>query len=301
MKAIVERLLAARNFEILTHAGPDADAVGSTRALGLALQALGKRVSLRYPTPVPTRLDFTTSPATTEDFAPELSLLLDVSDLAMLEGLKPSAEIAVIDHHLTNAGFGACNWIDSTKSSTAEMIGELLPALGVSLTPAIATNLYMGLFGDTGGFMHANTTANVFATATRLSAAGADTLLVAARLRSRSEAYFKLLGRAVERLVCVDAVYASYLTQTELETAGYDEADGLVETLATIEDAAVMILLKQKGPDEVRASLRSRGEAAGHVAQAFGGGGHARAAGFTASGQAADLLPTVMNEARKWI
>jgi hypothetical protein len=31
--------------------------------------------------------------------------------------------------------------------------------LEVQLTPAIASNLFMGLFGDTGGFMHANTNA----------------------------------------------------------------------------------------------------------------------------------------------
>ena len=123
---IAEIIKAHQSFEVITHKSPDEDAVGASRALGLALVTLGKSVCLVYPTPVPDILDFTDKPLEQDLLAIEITFLVDVSDMAMLANTKPRGKVVVIDHHRTTNNIGYASWIDSEKSSTCEMIYDLL-------------------------------------------------------------------------------------------------------------------------------------------------------------------------------
>ena len=173
-KKIAQIIQEYTSFEIITHESPDEDAVGSSRALGLALVSYGKLVRLVYPTPVPEYLDFTESPVDSDIPNPEISILVDLSDEIMLRGVKPRGQVVIIDHHRTRGSQGIATWIDPERSSSAEMVYDLLLELGTAITPPIAANLYMGIFGDTGGFMHANTTRKVFHVAHDLVSPCAD-------------------------------------------------------------------------------------------------------------------------------
>jgi nanoRNase/pAp phosphatase (c-di-AMP/oligoRNAs hydrolase) len=113
---IAEIIKAHQSFEIITHKSPDEDAVGASRAVGLALVTLGKSVCLVYPTPVPTILDFTDKPLEQDLLAVEITFLVDVSDMAMLANTKPRGKVVVIDHHRTTNNIGYASWIDSEKS-----------------------------------------------------------------------------------------------------------------------------------------------------------------------------------------
>ncbi|MBN2299193.1 MAG: bifunctional oligoribonuclease/PAP phosphatase NrnA [Deltaproteobacteria bacterium] len=302
---IVDILRNNERFEIITHEGPDEDAVGSSRALAYGLLSMGKMVKLVYPTPIPSSLLFTPAPKNHKSVKPQISILLDVSDMNMLGGLHPRGEIVIVDHHKTENKEGMTCWIDSRKSSASEMVYDLLRAMEIEITQAIASNLYLGIFGDTGGFIHANTTPRVFRIAYELARAGADPNLIAYRVRrSKSMAYFQILCMVMDRMMMADGVYGSYISLQELKRikAKPEDASGIVEEMASLAGAELVIFLKELNPDTVHCSMRSKsGQSALRTAQAFGGGGHERAAGFTLKGRACENIDEVVEEGLKWV
>src|SRR5262249_58553829 len=62
------------------------------------------------------------------------------------------------------------------------MIFDLLKALALRITPAVALNLFTAIHTDTGSFRYSNTTPRTFHIAAELAAAGADPSLVSDRL-----------------------------------------------------------------------------------------------------------------------
>lgn len=302
---IAELIHAHERFEIITHEGPDADAVGSSRALGFALSSLGKSFRLVYPSPIPDSLLFSPAPKEEKYLTPEVSLIVDVSDEGLLGVVRPQGRMAVIDHHRTNTGYGEVSWVDPDRSSACEMVRELIDVLGINMTQAMATNLYMGLFGDTGGFIHHNTNAAVFDLAADLTRHGADPNCIAYKLRrNRSLVYFQLLCLAMDRLTIEDGVYVSYLTCDDMVCmkARAEDTTGIIEEIASLANAELCVLIKELNPDEVHCSMRSkRSDSALRTARAFGGGGHRNAAGFTQRAQARDLVDDVIEEGLKWV
>lgn len=305
MKALIECIQAHARFEVITHAWPDEDAVGSSTALALGLEKLGKSVRVVYPTAAPEMLILDAPLLAASDFTPEISLLVDVSDPDMLKDMRPAGTVAVIDHHRTVTDYGAIRWIDSSRSSASEMVFDLLAALQIEIDDAMAANLYMGIFGDTGGFTHANTTLRVFEIAGELVRIGANPHTIADRLkRNKPLRWYRILCLALERLVIAGGVYGSYLTQGDFESLGAttQDASGIIEELASLAGAELCILARDGDDDTVRCSMRSRStEAARLTAEAFGGGGHDRAAGFTAPGRAAELINTIIEEGQRWV
>ncbi len=304
-KRIAEIIRGHFTFEILTHENPDEDAVGSSKALGLALVSLGKTVNLVYPSPIPESLSFTPTPEERGRTNPEISLLVDLSDESMLRGVRPRGRIVVIDHHRTDVSLGIASWIDPERSSSAEMVYDLLIELGATITPAIATNLYMGIFGDTGGFMHANTTKRVFQIAHDLVSCGADPHKIAYRIKkTKALAFYKILCTAMNRMVVRGCVFASYISLEEIKAlkARPEDTSGIVEEMASLADADLIIFLKEVSQGTVKASIRSKvADAALNTAIAFGGGGHGLAAGCTLQGNPEELIHTMVEEGSKWV
>ncbi len=302
----VERLLRERwSFEVITHQQPDEDAVGSARGLGLALASMGKAVRVVFPTPIPENLDFTEGPHEDGQSDPDVSVLVDVSDSALLGDVEPKGILAVIDHHRGNGPPGSAAWIDPSRSSCAEMVYELVTSLGAEMTPALATNLYMGVFGDTGGFMHANTNREVFRVAYELVCHGADPHAVAYRIKkTRAVAFYRVLCTALCRTIREGRVMASYVTHEDLAecNARPEDASGIVEELASLDGVDLVIFLREVAAGTVKASIRSRvKDAALRTAEAFGGGGHGLAAGCTLSGRPGEIAQRMMEEGLRWV
>ncbi len=301
---IIELIQGKRTFEILTHELPDEDAIGSTSALAHALSGLGKKAGRIYTTSIAEQYII---PPIHKDYfceSPDVSFLLDVSDMEMLGNIKPKGIVVVIDHHKSNNGYGDISWVDPKYSSTCEMVYDLLCGFA-RITPAIASNLYMGIFGDTGGFTHTNIKPRIFKIVHELTKSGADAYSIALKLkRSKTLWYYKLLCHAMERLSIRGPVFGTYITKDDLNRLGASpqDASGIVEEIASIGGSELCIFLRDAEDDMVRCSMRSRsGPAALMTALAFGGGGHERAAGFSIKGKASLLLNRVMEEGSKWV
>ena len=144
-----------------------------------------------------------------------------------------------------------------------------------------------GLVIDTANFQHPNTTPRTLRVASELLAAGAELPMIARRIyRTKPNAQLRLFGRVLARLeASADGrVVWSVMADDDLAAAGAGPqmSEGLIDLLAQSESAEVAILFKDNG-DRARISVRTRdgGVDATALTGAFGGGGHARAAGAT--------------------
>ena len=307
LEAAVVQLRAAidqrQAVVIAAHVTPDADSLGGVLALHLALSAVGVRsvpVVGEAIEHVPAAL--TGLPGADQlrgvDQLPDASavdLLVSV-DAASPERLGAVAgylDVRVpsimLDHHPSASGFGDASVIAPGAAATVQVVVELLDSLGLTITADIASCLYAGLMTDTGRFAHASTDAAVMTLAARLISAGADHVALNRQLYdTRSLGELQLLGRALERLTYVADVRLvhTHLTRDELDAvdAGLADTEGIVDLLRSADVARVAVALKPAADGTWRVSMRARGDAdVGALAQAFGGGGHTAAAGFTST------------------
>ena len=178
VQQIADLLLEGENILIFTHRRPDGDTTGCAGALCRALRALGKTAYV-FPNPdvTPRYASLIVPFVPPEGFAPEMRVSVDVADTNMLpENAKQYAGSfdLVIDHHRSNPGFGKYNLVRPEAGACAEIIYDIILALGVTLNAEIAEPLYVGVSTDTGCFKFSNTTVHTHETAAACLTTGLD-------------------------------------------------------------------------------------------------------------------------------
>lgn len=319
---VVERIRSARVVLTVCHENPEADALGSALAVALAVEELGGRATPVCADQVPPMYDFMPRiDRFRQDPDPALDYdLVVVGDCGDLERIGPvlgrSAElfgrvpIVNIDHHISNLGFGEVDWIDADAAATCEMDTLLMPALGVPLTAAdgaIAAALIAGVVIDTANFQHPNVTPRTLRVAAELVAAGAP-LAQTARLlyRTKPNQQLKLFGLVLGRLeqdLDGRLVWASlYEADYGVTGANSQDAEGLSDLLSQSAEGALVIMFRQNG-EKTKVSVRTRdgGLDATVLTGAFGGGGHARAAGATIDLPIDQAMAAVLAAGRRMI
>lgn len=291
-----------QNFFVAGHLNPDGDSLGCTLTMCSLLERLGK-TAYAYADPSIGK-DLLFLPGLEKIHLKELPakpkfdtvILLECSDRKRggdLESVLNNAQTLInIDHHLVSDAYGHVNHIDSTASSTAEILFQLFEASQDNLlpTPEEATCLYTGLVTDTGRFLHTNTTAEALRVASALVALGADVNKINQVIYfTKSYTELKLVGRALEKMrLLFNKKYSEIvLTQADFEplNAVPSQTQGIVSQPTMIPGVEVSALIKEE-PDKVSVNLRSRNKIdVSAIAQKFGGGGHARAAGFKVTGK----------------
>ncbi len=307
-----EAVRAANDILITTHVNPDGDGIGAGLALWHALTSLGKRVRFIAPSAVASLYNFlpgfeqlttiTTEAAVAAELGAELMISCDCGDRERL-GLVvkvPHGRLLNLDHHVTNTRFGQVNVVDEQAESTGVVVERLLSRLGVGLDRTLAECLYTTIVFDTGRFMHSNTTAHTLRWSARLLDTGIDASAINRRLTyTRSVQDLALQRLAIERLRLDDGprIAGIVLTKEDILTVGKPEDWGdLVEIPRSLAGNEIAYLIREHSDGaSAKVSLRSNPPVAvGPVAQAFGGGGHAQAAGCTIIGTIGDITATVV-------
>jgi len=309
----IELIRTSDRVFLATHVRPDGDALGSLLGLALGLERIGLTVARLCADPLPAAYAFlptadlvTQQPPT---WRADLGVVVDCDGLARVGPLAPAfsdlPRLIDIDHHATSQTFGDVRITEPEAAACAEIVFDLLHALGVALDPDIATCLYTGVLTDTGRFCFGNTTARSLTVAAALVRAGAQPSLVARKVyEDRSIGATHLLGVALSRLSAdFDArVVSAVLTRDDFGATGAVSADteGIIDHLRAIGGPRVATLFVQMENGEVRVSLRSDGSVdVSAVALAFGGGGHAMAAGCTCPGSVEEVRRKVLAAVRE--
>jgi phosphoesterase RecJ-like protein len=307
---VLERIGEDERFVLAAHENPDGDALGSLVAMQGLLSALGKD-SVMYISPhdlpLPREYRFFAldglirqPPA---DIAERTVVFLDCGNIDRNSAsvLRDGAHLLNIDHHHDNTRFGTLNHIVPEASCTAEIVWDLMHGLDVRPTPAVAEALYIGLITDTGRFMYENTGPRAHVMAAELIEAGIDVAGVYRRLYEGVPlGKLTLLGLALAQLQRFDA---GELTIATLSAEDFDRADaeesyseGIIDQLRALEGAKVAVLVRElssgerKGQHKVSLRATDDDVDVSIIARAQGGGGHRRAAGFSTTLEADELI-----------
>ena len=318
---VVEKIAGARSVLAVGHENPDADTIGSTLAICRLVERRGGRAVAVFSDPPPPLYDFLPAieRARTDPEDGAAYDLLVVSDCGSLDRigsvrarhpeLFERLPKVILDHHASNDGAGPDDWIDPEAAATCEMTALLALKLGVSLEaePDLATLLMAGIVMDTSTFAHPNATPRTLSVSAALVEAGAPLSEISRRLyRSKPEPQLRLFGRVLDRLESSAGgrVVHSSLFDRDLEASGAISAhsEGIIDILAQAERADVAILFKEAG-EGTRISVRTKpgGVDATVLTGAFGGGGHARAAGATIQRPLAEAKADVLAEAERLV
>lgn len=297
MREVVAALRGASRITAITHENPDGDTLGAAIALAIAAERLGKQAEVVSGDPPPPflsvlpRIEQVRSAPALE---PDVAVVVDAGDLARTGTVAAGnadwlarATIVNVDHHVSNPGFGAVNWVDPEAAATCEMVALLLPELGVELDAELATALMTGIVQDTHTFAHPNATPRTLRVAADLLAAGAPlSRLHRAVYADKPYSTMALWGRMLDGMSqrCDGRIVYSSMTLAMLAEIGErpSASEGFIDLLASTKTGDIAVLFKETDATTTRVSVRTTERAdAVAITSAFGGGGHVRAAGCT--------------------
>lgn len=297
----LEFLSSHDTFYLLGHVEPDGDCIASSLALGSYLEReMGKRVRYYNEGPFNRREiagyeDRFEPRIRAEDRAADPSpaaIILDCTGPDRIGALEQDLDglpLAVIDHHATGEPYGDARFVVPTSMATCYLVQLVIEELGGPLVQADAELLLFGIATDTGYFRHAEpNAADLFAGVARLLAAGASPRMIHAQMfGGHTLGSRKLLGTLLDRARPIGGGRGVITWETREDTARHGaqsrDSDTLYQLLFAIDGLRTAALIREEDGSKVSGSLRSIDSLdVSRIARDFGGGGHKRAAGFTA-------------------
>lgn len=281
------------NILVLCHASPDGDTLGSAAALVRGLRALGKRAWFACGDEINKKYGYLFEGLAPLPQAPVHIMSVDVATPTLLGSLEKEYEGRIelaIDHHSGHTPFAGESWVEPDAAANCELIYLLLQELGVALDKAMADCLYTGITTDTGCFRYASVTPRTHRIAASLLELGADGFGINRKMfenKSRAQVEAERLVMEGITFSCGGKCAFVQVPLSVYERTGVrdGELEGIASLPRQIEGVLLGVTLKEKEDGTVKASVRSNPPAnAREIGEAFGGGGHPGAAGFTLSG-----------------
>ena len=282
-------LQGANDILILSHRRPDGDTAGCAGALCRALRQIGKTAYILENPEITKRYAPLIVPCyPPEGFQPQFVVSTDIAEEKLFpdtaEPYKGKVDL-VIDHHRSNIGFGKKNLVRPDAGACAEVLYDVIMALGVKLTTDIAECVYIGVSTDTGCFKFSNTTAHTHAVAAACLTAGIDGGEInRALFETKTMPRFQMERIIFDTMEFYEdgAIAVALLWRADIDRTGadMDDLDSIASLTRQIEDVQIGITLTENKNGTVKASVRTTKEMdASAICKKCGGGGHIRAAG----------------------
>lgn len=228
----------------------------------------------------------------------DLIVVVDSAELKLLgsvyenhKDIFEKVPVLNIDHHVSNPGFGTTQLISTEAASATEVLYEWFvndEELKSKITPDIATLLLAGLITDTRSFQNPNTTPRSMEIAAELLEIGArQQEIIRFIYKTKPLSTLKIWGRALNNIQInpKEKIVWSSVSREDLDEMGATskETHGVIDDLlTTVPDSDIYIMFTEEEKGSFKASMRTSdaADASKITSQLFGGGGHARAAGF---------------------
>lgn len=315
MKIIAEQIhkhiQQSNNVVVVPHPNPDGDALGSANAITEYLKNNNCEVRIYCPTPINPLLQFLPNfqniQTGEEIFTKQIDtiIVVDSGDLkyAGIDHITKNhtATVINIDHHNTNEHYGDYNFVIKDAASTTEILHKFFNLIQAPISHQMATNLLTGLITDTDNFTNSATSPSALASAGELVRLGANYNLINLNTqKNKTFGLLKLWGTALSRLAKDDKknlVY-TYIKLQDLKDNGLEEhdGDGFANFMNNIGEADITLILKETSDNQVKGSLRTTKDLidVSKIAKHFGGGGHKKAAGFTATDTIEEVIQQIL-------
>ena len=303
-RKLMEMVEAAGTIAIAGHVRPDGDCVGSCLAVFnyITEQYPEKTVDVYLETP-PVKFSYlkqferiSSDSNTGKQY--ELCICLDSGDRERLGNnvvyLDTAKTSICIDHHITNKGYAASNFVNASASATCEFLYDFLDEEKIS--KEVAECIYTGIIHDTNVFKNSNTTAKTMEVAGVMMEKGINfSQIIDGSFYKKTYVQNQIMGRAVlESVLFLDGkCIFSVVRKQDMDFYGVEasDLDGIVDQLRVTDGGEVAIFLHETENHVYKVSMRSNNFVnVSKVASFFGGGGHVRAAGCTMSGSVHDVI-----------
>ncbi|MBR2548258.1 MAG: bifunctional oligoribonuclease/PAP phosphatase NrnA [Eubacterium sp.] len=294
-ETIAEKLLEGDRIYLFPHENPDGDAIGSTAALCSMLRDMGKDCLVLIDEKLPDNLAFMDDDMFVipdgDIEAPDISVAVDCSEITrfpkLMDIFKKAKTTICIDHHVTDNMPCDYNYIDPKAAAAGELIFLLMKTMDHKPTKREAEALFAAIDTDTGNFLYSNTTKQSHEIVCELYDSGIDVPSVGIELYETvapEKNRLEVMALSQMSLFHDGKIALTVITQQMLEETGakMSDAELVVAKLRTIKGVEIAIVLKERGPEKIFASMRAKSTAnVRDIATAFGGGGHIKAAGCT--------------------
>jgi phosphoesterase RecJ-like protein len=305
-KQIEAEIQAASHIVITAHKSADGDSVGSSLGLLHFIEKLGKKAVVCHPDQAPEFLHWLdTTPILLMEENPEaVTAQMQKADLIFCLDYNATYRVGpdmqvlleeatckkiMIDHHLEPEDFPTLTVSETTASSTAQLIVDLIEQSGHLdlLDEKVGTPLYVGILTDTGSFKFSSVKPRTHEVLAKILAAGVAHHLIHEKLNdTNTESRLRLQGYAMsEKLEILYDHNVAIISLSKEELTKYNykkgDTDSLANLLLSIKGMKAAIVFKERD-GIMKISFRSKGEenpvnvlAKEH----FNGGGHANASG----------------------
>ncbi|GAF64331.1 phosphoesterase [Bacillus sp. TS-2] len=310
LKEIINDILEAKTIVIHRHERPDPDAIGSQLGLKTLIQSMDPKKEIYAVGDEESSLAFLGTMDQIEDeiYSDALVIILDTANQERISDkrYRLGKKVLKIDHHPDEDNYGDSNWVDTSMSSTSEMIVALIEASYIiekGLNSEVALLLYAGIVGDTGRFLYNNTTKNTLSRAGKLVEKGFDQTHFYSQFHHKEIKIARLEGFVLQHFTFHEreGVGEMRLNKKDLEEFGVtsSESSQLVNVFSSVEGLKSWVFFVED-EEKIRVRLRSKGPIINQLAKKFNGGGHPLASGATVySWQEADQLLFELKELSK--
>ncbi|MCR8968726.1 bifunctional oligoribonuclease/PAP phosphatase NrnA [Facklamia sp. 7083-14-GEN3] len=272
------------------HINPDPDAIGSQLGLKAIIENNFPDKTVLTAGKLGKGIEWLGRMDTVErrDYEDALVIVLDTPIFERIDGNDRIQNNALIkiDHHLVVEHFADLEIVEIASSSTAELITKMvINSQGqLILSPQAATYLYAGIVGDTGRFLHSNTSQATFEAVAYLMSHQADNTQINRKMNELSLNELKFQSFAIDQIELFEnGVAAMTLKQVDLIQRGItvDGTNAVTNLPGRLKEVLTWVIFieKEDSHGEYRARIRSKGPNIHQVAIQFNGGGHEMASG----------------------
>ncbi len=311
---------------ILAHRNPDGDAAGSVMGLAHYIHMNYPQIQvLPYLSDAldkgPKRIVLTDKVFQPFDNAEQIRqlpqskhygvIVCDTATKARMIGLEfyeNAAASMVIDHHLSNEGYGEINYTRSSEACAENIFGilhyEKLKYAQTEPGPTAADYLYLGMIHDTNGFDRAAVT--TMEAAAELQKLGVNHRELMKTLQTdtmedlmKRFRILQLAKREMDGKVAYVIISRAQIREMQIS---YEDIHQISGILRDCDDIELGFTMYEEKPDRWRSSFRSDGKwvDVNELLTPFGGGGHAAAAGLRVeTAQVERLARRILDAIRK--
>jgi phosphoesterase RecJ-like protein len=303
---ILEAIQKFDTIIIHRHVRPDPDALGSQCGLGAILQESFPEKKVYVVGEDDESLAYLRTMDQIDDSTYENALVI-VCDTANQERVSDQRYntgklLIKIDHHPNEDPYGDIVWVDTTASSTSELIYEFYlygQDKGLVLSQEAARLIFAGIIGDTGRFLFPSTTSKTFTYAAQLVEKGISFPELYNEMYKTNIRVARLNGYILQNFE-ISEEGAAYIKITKEILKKFDvttrEASAVVGVLGNIEGLKAWVLFLEEN-EVIRVRLRSKGPIINGLAMKYNGGGHPLASGASVySWEEADRLTEDLKE-----
>lgn len=292
MRAILDKIKEYDRIIIFRHKRPDGDAVGSTKGLReiLRLSFPEKEILLLnsdYSEYV-AFLGDEDEPRPDDYYRTALGIVIDTATRERISNPKYELcrELIKIDHHIDIASYGAAEWIEEEYSSACQMIVEFYYTFRgeLKINKEAATYLFTGMVTDSGRFRFRSVSGDTMRYAGMLLDMGIDSDVIYANLYMKDFDTLKFKAYLYRRIKRTENGVAYLFVSRAMQKKfgmSLENASASVSYMDSIRDSLIWLAFIECEDGTVRVRLRSRFATVSELAEQYGGGGHACAAGAT--------------------